>query len=123
MKKSNIKEKTKKVGKAIIKELTKPLDASITIRLDAETKKKFSDICFDMGMTVSSAVSVFVNRVIKDQSIPFNVTALKFPKDINADLMTESELFSSVEKAHKEVGKGKYYTETEMNKFYDKLLK
>lgn len=76
-----------------------------------------------MGMTVSSAVSVFVNRVIKDQSIPFNITALKFPKDINADLMTEQELFSSVEKAHREYKSGKHYTDIEMNKFYDKLLK
>ena len=77
MAKSKLKSKVKKVGKAVIKELTKPLDASITIRLEADTKKRFSDICVDMGMTVSSAVSVFVNRVIKDQSIPINITCIK----------------------------------------------
>lgn len=80
MPKSKMKSKVKKVGKSIIKELTKALDASIMIRLDADTKKRFSDICVDMGMTVSSAVSVFVNRVIKDQSIPINITCIKVSK-------------------------------------------
>lgn len=119
MSKSSLKQKAKKIVNAAKKELNKQLDASITIRLDADTKKRFSDVCVDMGMTVSSAVSVFVNRVIKEKSIPFKITATAL-NPINIDLMTENEFNSDMMKRYDEALNGEGVS---ADKYFEKFDK
>ena len=55
----------------------KALDASITIRLDGQVKKEFEEICSDMGLTVSSAINAFVNKVINLKALPFSINGYK----------------------------------------------
>ena len=68
------------IGKAIdkIKEIgSKKLDGSITIRIDSDTKEKFEEICANMGLSISSAISSFVNKVVNVGGIPFVLNATK----------------------------------------------
>lgn len=53
------------------------LDASITIRLDGASKKEFEEICKKMGMTVSSAINAFVDKVINLKALPFSISGYK----------------------------------------------
>jgi DNA-damage-inducible protein J len=46
-----------------------------TIRLESEKKEEFSRICDSMGLTVSAAINVFVNKVLQCRRIPFEITA------------------------------------------------
>ena len=55
----------------------KALDSSITIRLDGDKKKEFENICNGMGMTISSAVNAFVDKVINLKALPFTVNGYK----------------------------------------------
>lgn len=55
----------------------KALDSSITIRLDGAKKKEFEEICSGMGMTISSAVNAFVDKVINLKALPFAINGYK----------------------------------------------
>lgn len=73
MKKDVIKKTANK-----IKEIGKTkLDGSITIRIDNNTKEKFERICEEMGLSISSAISSFVNKVVNVEGIPFSLTTQK----------------------------------------------
>ncbi len=66
----NTANKIKEIGKI-------KLDSSITIRIDNNIKEEFEKICHDMGLSISSAISAFVTKVVNSQSIPFNLTTQK----------------------------------------------
>ena len=66
------------VGKVIEKNKgRKTLDSSITIRIDDATKSQFEEICRNMGLTVSSAISAFIAKVLNVRGMPFEVSEKK----------------------------------------------
>ena len=54
--------------------------ANVTIRLDNDDKIEFARICEKIGLSVSTAFNVFVKTVIKEEKIPFELSA-KEPDD------------------------------------------
>ena len=69
------KEKAKAIAK-------KALNASVTVRLDEQTKQQFEEICNDLGLSISAAISAFVNKVVNIKAIPFNITTTKAKRKI-----------------------------------------
>ena len=55
----------------------KALDASITVRIDGNTKKEFEEVCDKMGMTVSYAINAFIDKVINIKALPFSLDGYK----------------------------------------------
>ena len=49
------------------------MTATITARVDADKKRQAEEIFNDLGMTLSGAISVFINEVVQYQGIPFNI--------------------------------------------------
>ena len=49
--------------------------ANISFRLSAEDKKRFESACADMGMSVSTALTIFTKTVGRERRIPFEITA------------------------------------------------
>lgn len=49
--------------------------ANVTIRLDGKDKDEFTRICEKIGLSVSAAFNVFVKTVIKEEKIPFELSA------------------------------------------------
>ena len=49
--------------------------ANVTIRLNSDDKAEFSRICEKIGLSVSAAFNVFVKTVIKEERIPFELSA------------------------------------------------
>ena len=48
---------------------------NVTIRLNSDDKAEFSRICEKIGLSVSAAFNVFVKTVIKEEKIPFELSA------------------------------------------------
>lgn len=48
---------------------------NVTIRLNSDDKAEFSRICEKIGLSVSAAFNVFVKTVIKEERIPFELSA------------------------------------------------
>ena len=46
---------------------------SFTVRMDADVKKRFDELCKDFGMSSNTAFNMFARAVIKSERIPFNI--------------------------------------------------
>ena len=47
----------------------------ISTRIDIETKQKFDEICKSIGISPSTALSIFIKSVINNNGIPFILKA------------------------------------------------
>ena len=48
---------------------------TFTVRMDADTKREFSELCANIGLTMSTAFSSFAKKSVSEQRIPFELTA------------------------------------------------
>lgn len=46
---------------------------NINIRMDAELKRQFERFCSDMGMTMTTAFTVFARKAVREYRIPFEI--------------------------------------------------
>jgi len=44
---------------------------SINIRTDEELKKQFDVVCSEIGLTLSTAINIFMKTVVRQKRIPF----------------------------------------------------
>ncbi len=51
---------------------------NINFRLDADLKKNMEQVCSDMGMSMTTAYTIFTKTVCREKRIPFEVTADPF---------------------------------------------
>ena len=58
-------------------------EATISIRLDSKDKTNFEKLCKNIGMTVSTAINVFIKKSISEQEIPVTLSANKKEKAWN----------------------------------------
>ena len=47
--------------------------ATVSVRMDEDTKKKFDAFCNSAGITISAAVNIFAKTTIRENRIPFDV--------------------------------------------------
>lgn len=71
---------------------------NISIRIDEDLKKQFEKFCSDTGMTMTTAFNIFVKKAVKEQRIPFEITADPFYSAANMERL---------EKAIKDAEEGK----------------
>ncbi len=50
-------------------------DSTITVRVDSSLKAEADIICNEMGLSISSAVTIFIKRLVSERAIPFRVAA------------------------------------------------
>ena len=48
---------------------------SMTVRVDSKQKKLFDELCSQFGMSANTAMNVFVNAVVRNRCIPFEISA------------------------------------------------
>lgn len=47
--------------------------ATITIRVEPTLKKNFDALCEDFGLSVTSAINIFMKAVVRERKIPFEI--------------------------------------------------
>ena len=57
--------------------------AMVNFRLDEEIKRKMELACKDMGMSMTTAFTIFATTVGRERRIPFSVTADPFYSEEN----------------------------------------
>lgn len=50
---------------------------AFTVRMDADVKKRFDNLCKDFGMSANTAFNMFARAVIRQERIPFDVESEK----------------------------------------------
>jgi len=77
-----------------------------TIRLEPEKKEEFSKICDSMGLSMSAAINVFINKVLQTRRIPFDISA-----DIDPFYSEANQKFLRESISQLERGEGKTYND------------
>ena len=57
--------------------------AMINFRIDEKIKKEMEKICREMGMSMTTAFTIFATKVTKERRIPFEITADPFYSERN----------------------------------------
>ncbi len=69
---------------------------TINVRIDEDVKKQFENFCNETGLNVSTAINLFIKTVIRENEIPFKITAdpfysksnIKYLEEITKDIET-----------------------------------
>ena len=67
----------------------------VNIKMDKETKNAFDKICEENGISISSAFNIFAKTVVREQRIPFELTA-EVPNSVTLAAMDAAEKRSDV---------------------------
>ena len=65
--------------------------ATITVRLDDNLKNNFAKTCDDMGMDMTTAITIFAKKVSREKRIPFEVSADPFYSESNMKALREAK--------------------------------
>ena len=76
---------------------------NVNIRMDKELKKQFETFCNDVGMSMTTAFTIFANKVVREYRIPFEVSAE----------MPNAETRKALDDARKGIGLSKAYNSVE----------
>ena len=74
--------------------------STIIAKVDENDKRNFSEFCSSVGLSVSSAINIFIKTVIREKRIPFMISQ-------NADPFYSPENQAYVMKSVKELREGK----------------
>jgi DNA-damage-inducible protein J len=88
--------------------------STINVRIDAKTKNKTQKILREMGLDLSSAIKIFLNKIIITKSIPFEIRTVngftpEFEQELleaSRDALTYSKGYDTPEELHAEILKG-----------------
>ena len=64
--------------------------STISIRIDSQLKKDFEEFCKNVGMNMTTAISIFATTVVKEQRIPFEISADPFYSEKNMARLRKS---------------------------------
>ena len=63
---------------------------TLTARIDSIDKKNFEAFCSTVGLTVSSAINLYVKAVLQKQKLPFEISADPFYNEENLNMLRQS---------------------------------
>ena len=52
--------------------------STLTIRMDSEDKKNMETLCKELGINLTTAFTMFTKQALREQAIPFRVSADPF---------------------------------------------
>ena len=61
--------------------------AQLNFKVDDSIMEKAEKACSDMGLTLSSAINIFITKVANEGRIPFEITADPFYSDEHAAML------------------------------------
>lgn len=62
----------------------------INIRMDEELKRSFDVVCNELGLNMSTAMTIFAKKVVREHRIPFEVSYDPFYSEANMQAIKES---------------------------------
>ena len=74
------------------------LTSAINIQVDSETKREATNILNDLGLSMSTAINLFLRQVIKRDGLPFEVVNPKPNKELLMALKEAEEIINNPDK-------------------------
>ena len=57
---------------------------TFSVRMDEDLKKEFDELCVIFGMNTSVAINIFARAVVREQRIPFEISASTSERGLQA---------------------------------------
>ena len=77
--------------------------ATLNLRVNPVTKEKAEEVLSMLGISMSTAIEMYLNQIALTRSIPFDIA---LPKSVNADLMTDEELVAKIKDSYEQAMNG-----------------
>lgn len=87
--------------------------ATVSFRMDSKLKKNMDETCKKMGLTMTSAFTIFANKVVNEQRIPFEINT-KPEGLLCLEDLTPEELKKEVQKGFDDIDAGRWLTMDEL---------
>lgn len=62
----------------------------VNVRMDDQLKNNFDTLCDELGITMSTAITIFVKKAVREQRIPFDMALDPFYSKSNMDALAKS---------------------------------
>lgn len=62
----------------------------VNIRMDEKLKKSMEETCHELGMTMTTAFTIFAKKMSREKRIPFDVSVDPFYSESNMKFLKES---------------------------------
>ena len=66
-------------------------NANLSIRVDKETKEKANELFNKFGLTMTTAVNMFLKTAIRENRIPFELKLEEEPNEVTLEAMREAD--------------------------------
>ncbi len=64
--------------------------ALVNIRMDEDLKRDFDSVCNELGMSMTTAITIFAKKMSREKRIPFDVSVDPFYTDSNLKALSDS---------------------------------
>lgn len=64
---------------------------NINIRMDEDLKRNFDNVCNELGLNMSTAITIFAKKMSREKRIPFDVSIEPFYTESNMIALAESK--------------------------------
>lgn len=64
--------------------------AQISLRIEDEVKRKAEEVCADIGLSLSAAITIYLKKLGRERRIPFEVSADPFYSEENMSRLRKS---------------------------------
>ncbi len=81
--------------------------ATLNLRVNPQVKQRAEEVLARLGVPMSTAIDMYLNQISLTGGIPFSIMLPKAPKEINADLMTDDELYDKLMRGYSDAKAGK----------------
>ena len=92
-------------------------DSILSLRVDSELKNEVEVILKQLGIPMSTAITMYFNQIKMNNGLPFTPKVVNRPRSIQE--YTEEELYESCIKAYDDVKNGNGYTAEEVEKIME----
>lgn len=95
--------------------------ATLNLRVNPIVKERAEEVLSRLGVSMSTAIDIYLNQILLTGGIPFAVTLPKAPDGLNADLMTTAEIHAKLKKGYDDLEAGNVKNASEaFTKFREK---
>ena len=63
---------------------------TVNVRMDADLKHEFDKVCNDLGLTMTTAVTILAKKMTREKRIPFEVSMDPFYSESNLAALDHS---------------------------------
>ena len=81
--------------------------ATLNLRVDPEVKQSAESVLSQLGLSMSTAIDMFLRQVSLTGGIPFRVALPEAPRSVDVDAMTDKQLVEVLWSGLKEAEEGR----------------